>query len=56
MRDVCSLVSVMLIEEMGNPFKKESQALVILNSKDTAAPAACCGDRDECHADWPKAV
>ena len=40
MRDVCSLISVNILEEMGNPFKKESQDLVILDSKDIAGPAA----------------
>ena len=40
-RDVCSsLVSVNLLEEMGNPFKEESQDLVILHLKDIAGPAA----------------
>ncbi|KAL8586673.1 hypothetical protein ACOMHN_038659 [Nucella lapillus] len=37
-KDVCSLIGV--IEEMGNPFEKESQDVVKLDTKEIAGPAA----------------
>ena len=36
--DVCSLVNV--IEDLGNPFEKESTDLLVLDNKDIADPAA----------------
>ena len=37
---------VVVIEEMGNKFEEESQALVILDKGNRRS--CCCGDRDEC--------